>query len=73
MIWGASANKRTYWRRDARESLGWAPQDSADPFAGQLGGKVSDSPIEERYQGGGLHHDGLHPQSAAAGQAVQAA
>ena len=53
VIWGASKNGRTYWRHDARERLGWLPQDTADPYAGQLGGKVSDSPIQERYQGGG--------------------
>jgi uronate dehydrogenase len=52
VIWGASANSRTFWRRDAREKLGWQPQDSADPFAGQLSGKLSGDPIEERYQGG---------------------
>jgi uronate dehydrogenase len=55
VVWGASNNKRmTWWRSDAREALGWAPQDSADPFAGQLAGKVSDDPIEERYMGGGF-------------------
>ncbi len=55
VVWGASANTRmTWWGKDAREALGWAPQDSADPFAGQLEGKVSDSPIAERYQGGGF-------------------
>ncbi len=53
VIWGASANSRTYWRHDARESLGWAPKDSADPFASQLAEVVSGSPIQERYQGGG--------------------
>ncbi|MCW3473538.1 NAD-dependent epimerase/dehydratase family protein [Limobrevibacterium gyesilva] len=52
VIWGASKNSRTYWRHDAREQLGWLPQDSADPYAGQLVGKVSDNPIQERYQGG---------------------
>jgi uronate dehydrogenase len=52
VIWGASNNGRTYWRHDAREKLGWLPQDSADPYAGQLFGKVSDSAIQERYQGG---------------------
>ena len=52
VIWGASKNGRTYWRHDAREKLGWLPEDSADPYAGQLGGTVSDSPIQERYQGG---------------------
>ena len=52
MIWGASANSRTFWGKDARERLGWAPQDSADAFAGQLAGKVSGNPVIERYQGG---------------------
>ncbi len=52
VIWGASANSRTFWRHDARETLGWLPQDSADPFAGQLAGKVSGNPVVERYQGG---------------------
>ena len=53
VIWGASANSRTYWRGDARAKIGWLPQDSADPFAAQMAGKVSDNPVQERYQGGG--------------------
>jgi uronate dehydrogenase len=53
VVWGASNNARmTWWRDDGREELGWAPLDSADPFAGQLAGKVSGDPIEERYMGG---------------------
>ena len=49
----ASKNTRmTWWRNDASEAIGWSPQDSADPFAGQLAGKVSGDPIEERYMGG---------------------
>jgi uronate dehydrogenase len=52
VIWGASANSRTYWAADSRAALGWLPQDSADGFAGQLGAKVSGDPINERYQGG---------------------
>jgi uronate dehydrogenase len=52
VIWGASANSRTFWGKDARERLGWAPQDSADVYAGQLAGKVSGNPVIERYQGG---------------------
>jgi uronate dehydrogenase len=53
VVWGASDNQRmTWWRDDDRAALGWAPQDSADPFAGQLAGKVSGDPIEERYMGG---------------------
>jgi uronate dehydrogenase len=53
VIWGASNNARmTWWRDDARATLGWAPVDSADPFAGQLAGAVSGDPVEERYMGG---------------------
>jgi uronate dehydrogenase len=53
VVWGASDNQRmTWWRDDDRDVVGWAPQDSADPFAGQLAGKVSGDPIEERYMGG---------------------
>ena len=53
VIWGASDNARmTWWKDDDRDALGWAPQDSADGFAGQLAGKVSGDPVEERYVGG---------------------
>ena len=53
VIWGASNNQRmTWWKDDAREKIGWQPQDSADTFAGQLAGKVSGNPVEERYMGG---------------------
>jgi uronate dehydrogenase len=55
VVWGASNNARmTWWRDDDREVLDWTPLDSADPFAGQLAGKVSDDPVEERYMGGGF-------------------
>ncbi len=53
VIWGASANSRTYWRSDDRAKLGWLPQDTADIYAGQLAGKLSGDPITEHYQGGG--------------------
>ena len=52
VIWGASANSRmTWWRHDGRGRVGWQPEDSADTFAGQLSGKVSADPVQERYQG----------------------
>ncbi|MBR0663898.1 NAD(P)-dependent oxidoreductase [Roseomonas hellenica] len=54
VIWGASANSRTWWRKDARSRIGWAPQDSADVHAEALSGIVSKDPVEERYQGGHL-------------------
>ena len=54
VVWGASANARmTWWRRDQRARVGWAPQDSADGFAPQLEKVVTDNPVLERYQGGG--------------------
>ena len=53
VVWGASDNAAmTWWRDDDRAAVGWAPGDSADPFAGQLAGKVSGDAIEERYMGG---------------------
>lgn len=52
VVWGNSANARSFWGEDARARLGWAPQDSADGFAGQLAGKLSGDPVIERYQGG---------------------
>lgn len=54
VIWGASANSRSWWRRDSRGKIGWAPQDSTDGLAEMLTGIVSDDPITERYQGGHL-------------------
>jgi uronate dehydrogenase len=52
VIWGASANSRTYWRGDARARLGWLPRDSADDHAGKVGNIVAEDPLERRYQGG---------------------
>jgi uronate dehydrogenase len=53
VVWGASRNPATFWGEDHRERLGWEPQDSAEAFREELGGVVSDDPVEERYQGGG--------------------
>ena len=52
VVWGASANSRTFWRDDARAVLDWVPQDTADIFAGALAGKVTDDPVVEGHQGG---------------------
>lgn len=53
VIWGASKNTRmTWWARDNRARLGWAPQDSADGYTAQLQEVVSGNPVQERYQGG---------------------
>lgn len=52
VIWGVSANSRSFWGNDARKAIAWEPLDSADSYAAQLGGKVTDNPVIERYQGG---------------------
>ncbi|MFT8247113.1 NAD-dependent epimerase/dehydratase family protein [Roseomonas sp. BN140053] len=54
LIWGSSNNSRTWWRRDSRERIGWAPQDSADEYSEALGSIVSNDVVAERYQGGHL-------------------
>ncbi len=54
VIWGVSRNERmTWWRGDDRAAIGWAPQDSADGWTGDLVGKTSGNPVTERHQGGG--------------------
>lgn len=69
VVWGASDNSRmTWWRDDARSLLGWAPRDSADPFAGQLSGKLSVDPVQERYMGGGFCAIGYSREAPAAGE-----
>lgn len=53
VIWGASKNSRmTWWRHDDRDVIGWAPQDSADPWTDRLQDRTSGDPVNERYQGG---------------------
>ncbi len=52
LIWGASANSRSFWRADDRARIGWQPRDSADAYANKVMGKVSGDPVIELYQGG---------------------
>jgi uronate dehydrogenase len=53
VVYAASRNAAmTWWGHDARDRLGWSPQDSSDPFAPRLAGQCSGSPVAERYMGG---------------------
>jgi uronate dehydrogenase len=52
VVWGNSANTRSWWRQDARAKIGWQPVDTADVFAAQIGGVTSGNAVIERYQGG---------------------
>ena len=52
VIWACSDNPASYWGKDHRERIGWAPQDSAEPFRAEVEHITAD-PVSERYQGGG--------------------
>jgi len=52
IVWGASNNSRSFWRRDDRERIAWEPKDSSDPQAARVFGRVTGDPVAERYQGG---------------------
>lgn len=51
-LWGVSNNSRSFWGEDDRVAIGWSAQDSADVFENKVLGKLSDSPVAEKYQGG---------------------
>ena len=52
VIWGASDNSRSFWRRDARQRIGWTPLDSSNDQIERVRGRVTNDPVAERYQGG---------------------
>jgi uronate dehydrogenase len=52
VAYGVSANPRSWWDNSNAERLGYRPQDSAEPYADQVKGKVSGNPVAELFQGG---------------------
>jgi uronate dehydrogenase len=54
VVYGVSANTRSWWRNDAAASLGYRPQDNAEEFAAQIEEPPPDaSPrLADRLQGG---------------------
>ena len=52
VIWACSDNPASFWGSDHRERIGWRPQDTAEAYRAQAGGKLSGDPVVERYQGG---------------------
>jgi uronate dehydrogenase len=52
IAYGVSANPRSWWDNSRVEALGYKPQDSAEPFAAELVGKVTPEPVNELFQGG---------------------
>lgn len=52
VVWGVSANTRSWWRHHALKALGYHPEDNAEIFAAALREQVGEDPIAKRYQGG---------------------
>ncbi|MDN3921464.1 NAD-dependent epimerase/dehydratase family protein [Roseateles violae] len=52
LVYGASANSRSWWDNRRAQALGYSPRHSADPFAARLESLGESDPVAERYQGG---------------------
>ena len=52
VVYGVSANPRSWWDNSLAEKLGYRPQDSAEPWAAKLEGVVTPEPVNEAFQGG---------------------
>ncbi|HYW55353.1 MAG TPA: NAD(P)-dependent oxidoreductase [Polaromonas sp.] len=52
IVYGASANSRSWWVNTRAHALGYRPRHSADGWTQALTGKVSDNPVAEHFQGG---------------------
>ena len=58
IVYGVSDNSATWYNNRRAEELGYRPRHSADVFAAELAGKVTQDPVAERYQGGSFAADG---------------
>ena len=52
IVYGASANTRSWWSDERARALGYQPRHSADPFIAALQATQSGDPIAEHFQGG---------------------
>lgn len=52
IVYGASANRRSWWTNERAYALGYRPQHSADPHEAALSARTSDQPVAEHFQGG---------------------
>ncbi len=52
IVYGVSANARSWWDNSRAEALGYRPQYSADSYAAALAAQTEGDPLAERYQGG---------------------
>jgi uronate dehydrogenase len=58
IVYGASANSRSWWSNHRALALGYQPQHSADAFEAALQARTSGQPIAEHFQGGSFAADG---------------
>jgi uronate dehydrogenase len=63
VVFGVSANTRSWWKDDAAASLGYRPQDNAEEFAAQVEEPPPDSPsrLADRLQGGSFVEEDPSP------------
>jgi uronate dehydrogenase len=54
IVYGASANKRSWWDNSNAERLGFKAQDDSEVFAGKVEHIGEDDPVSEALQGGGF-------------------
>jgi uronate dehydrogenase len=59
VVYGVSANTRSWWKDDAAVSLGYRPQDNAEEFAAQIEEPPSGAPsrLADQLQGGSFVED----------------
>ncbi len=58
IVYGVSANSRSWWDNSRAQALGYRPAHSADIFIEALQAAVSGDPIAERFQGGSFAAEG---------------
>lgn len=66
IVYGASANSRSWWDNRRAEALGYRPAHSADSHVARLAGRTSADPVAEYFQGGSFAaaeyvHPRIHP------------
>lgn len=59
IVYGASANTRSWWINQRAYDLGYKPAHSADTFESLLHAKRSADPVAEHFQGGSFAADGF--------------
>lgn len=54
IVYGASANTRSWWDNANAHRLGYRPQDNAEDYAAEVEDKITGTALDQRFQGGGF-------------------